>query len=140
MTANVKYTVEQRRLFRNSRCLSTGSDSLYLQFKSIIWAQSYPRKYTNCTNPLQEGRFPTPLRHAEKQAALHWNWERLGFFTSTAKIECWQAHLMLRLQLIPLTENIPLNIKKWRKMCQEMLLYNFWRRQLAACQRLKYSS
>jgi len=31
MIANDKYTVEQRRLLRNSRCLSIGSDSLYLQ-------------------------------------------------------------------------------------------------------------
>jgi len=37
MTANVKHTVEQRRLLRNSRCLSDGSDSLYLQFKPTIW-------------------------------------------------------------------------------------------------------
>jgi len=29
MTANVKQTVEQRRLLRNLRCLSAGSDSLY---------------------------------------------------------------------------------------------------------------
>jgi len=40
MTANVKYTVEQRKLLRNSRYLSTGSDTLYLQFKPTIWAQS----------------------------------------------------------------------------------------------------
>jgi len=32
MTANVKYTVEQKRLLLNSRWLSAGSDSLYLQF------------------------------------------------------------------------------------------------------------
>jgi len=30
MTANVKYTVEQRRLLQISRWLSPGSDSLYL--------------------------------------------------------------------------------------------------------------
>jgi len=39
---------------RKPRCLSSGSYPLYLQFKPIIWAQSYPRKYTNCTTPLQE--------------------------------------------------------------------------------------
>jgi len=33
MIAYVKYTGEQRRLLRNSRCLSAGSDSIYLQFK-----------------------------------------------------------------------------------------------------------
>jgi len=45
MTANIKYTVEQRRLLRNSRCLSPGSDSLYLRFNPTIWAQRYPRKH-----------------------------------------------------------------------------------------------
>jgi len=43
MTANVKHTAdtEQRKLLRNPRCLSAGSDSLYLRFKLTIWAQSY---------------------------------------------------------------------------------------------------
>jgi len=54
MTANTKYTVEQRRLLRNLRCLSVGSGSLHLQLKSTIWAQSYPRKDTNWTTALQE--------------------------------------------------------------------------------------
>jgi len=76
MTANVKYTVEQRRLLQNSHCLSAASDSLYLQFKPIIWAQSYLRKHTNCTTPLQERYFPIPLRHAEKQQ-FYWNWATL---------------------------------------------------------------
>jgi len=69
MAANVKYTTdtEQRKLLRNSRCLSAGSDSFYLQFKLTIWAQSYSRKHTNCTTLLQQRHFPTPLRHAEKQ-------------------------------------------------------------------------
>jgi len=49
MTENVKYTVEQRRLLRNSRWLLASSDSLYLQFKLTIWAQSYLGKHTNCT-------------------------------------------------------------------------------------------
>jgi len=44
-----------------------------LPFKPTIWAQSYPRKRTKCTTPLQERHFPTPLRHAEKQP-LCWNW------------------------------------------------------------------
>ena len=48
---------------RNPHCLSVGSDPLYLQVKPTIWAQSYPRKHTNCTTPLQERYFPTPLRH-----------------------------------------------------------------------------
>jgi len=38
MAANIEYAVEQRRLLRNSRCLSGGSDALYLQFKPTIWA------------------------------------------------------------------------------------------------------
>jgi len=54
MTANIKCTSEQRRPLRKSRCVSAGSDSLWLQFKSTIWVQSYSRKHTNCTNPLQE--------------------------------------------------------------------------------------
>jgi len=29
VTANVQYTIEQRKLLRNSHYLSTGSDSLY---------------------------------------------------------------------------------------------------------------
>jgi len=62
MAANVEHAVEQRRLLQNSRCLSAGSDSLYLQFKPTIWAQSYPHKHTSCTTPLQERHFPTPLR------------------------------------------------------------------------------
>jgi len=66
MTANIKCTVEQRRLLRNSRCLSPGSDSLYLRFNPTIWAQRYPRKHTKCTTSLQERNFPTPLHHAEK--------------------------------------------------------------------------
>jgi len=67
MTANVQYNVEQRRLLRISHCLTAGSDSLYLQFKSTIWVQNYPRKDTNFTTPLEERHFPMPLRHAEKQ-------------------------------------------------------------------------
>jgi len=71
---------------RKPRCLSAGSYSLYVQLKPTIWTQSYPRKYTNCTTPLQERHFPAPWRHAEKQQ-LYWNWEKLSlqFFTSTAK-------------------------------------------------------
>jgi len=73
MTANVKYTVEQRTLLRNSHCLSVDSDSIYLQLKPTIWSLSYPHKHTNCTIP----RFkPTPLRHAEKQQ-VYWNWATL---------------------------------------------------------------
>jgi len=63
MTANTKYTFEQSRLLQNSRCLSVGSDSLYLQLKPTIRAQSYRRKHTNCTTALQERYFPTQLRH-----------------------------------------------------------------------------
>jgi len=65
--------VEQRRLLRNSRCLSSGCDLLYLQFKPTIWAQRYPRKHTNCTNPFQELQrtsFCIPLRHAENSSCI----------------------------------------------------------------------
>jgi len=67
MTANE--TVEQRRLLRNSRSLSYGSDSLYLQFKPTIWDQSYPRKHTNyITSPSRTlfSEIPKPLLSAEK--------------------------------------------------------------------------
>jgi len=71
ITANVKYTVEQRRLLRNSCCLSAGSDSLYLQFKPTIWA-----KFTHANTPTALPCFKnvslTPLRYAEKQL-LYWN-------------------------------------------------------------------
>jgi len=63
MTANTKYAVERKRLLQNSCCLSAGSDSLYLQLKPTIRAQSYPPKHTNCTTALQQRYFPTPLRH-----------------------------------------------------------------------------
>jgi len=39
--------------------------------KPTIWALSYPHKHTNCTTPLQERHFATPLRHTEKQR-LYW--------------------------------------------------------------------
>jgi len=71
-TANIQYAVEQQSLLRSSHCLSTSSDSLYLQFKPTIWTQSYPHKHTNFTTSLQESHFPIPLRHAEKQQ-LYWN-------------------------------------------------------------------
>jgi len=76
MTANVQYTVEQRRLLRNSHCLSASSDSFYLQFKPTIWAQSYSRKH-QLHYQLQERHFPTPLRTAEKQQ-FYWNWTTVG--------------------------------------------------------------
>jgi len=46
MTANVKCAIAQTSSLENSRCLSADSDSLYLQFKPTIWAQSYARKHT----------------------------------------------------------------------------------------------
>jgi len=71
MTANLRYTVdEQRRLLWNSRCLSAGSDSLYLQFKPTIWSQSYTRKHTNCNTTLQKRQFPISLRHAKTDEEL----------------------------------------------------------------------
>ena len=66
LTANVKHTIEQR-LLRNSHCLWARSDSLYLQFKPTICAQSHPRNRTIRTTPLQERHFSTPLCHAKKQ-------------------------------------------------------------------------
>jgi len=68
-------------LLNKPRCLSAGSYPLYLQFKPIICAQSYPRKYTNCTPPLQGSHFQAPLRHADKQQ-LYWNWEKLSLQSS----------------------------------------------------------
>jgi len=35
-----------------------------------IWAQSYPRKYSNCTTPFQERHFLAPLRHCRKTAVV----------------------------------------------------------------------
>jgi len=55
---------------RKPRCLSAGSYSLSQQLKPTIWAQSYPRKCTNCTTPLQERHFPAPLRHAENRSFI----------------------------------------------------------------------
>jgi len=57
MTANVTCSIEERRILRNPHCLSSSSDSLYLQFKSTIWALIYPCKHTNCTISLQERTF-----------------------------------------------------------------------------------
>jgi len=67
---------------RQPRYLSADSYPLYLQFKPIIWAQSYPRKYTNCATPLQGSHFRAPLRHAEKEK-LYWNWEKLFLQSSS---------------------------------------------------------
>jgi len=67
MTANVQHIVEQRRLLRNSHCLSASSDSLYLRFKTDNLSSRYPCKHTNFTIPFQERHFPIPLRHEEKQ-------------------------------------------------------------------------
>jgi len=89
MTANTKYTFEQSRLLQNSRCLSVGSDSLYLQLKPTIRAQSYRRKHTNCTTALQERYFPTQLRHGMQKTAIVLKLSNVTFaelFTSTAKI------------------------------------------------------
>jgi len=63
LTANVKYAVEQR-LLRNSNCLWASSDSLYLQFKPTICAQSHPCNRILRTIRLQERHFPAPLCHA----------------------------------------------------------------------------
>jgi len=67
---------------RKLHCLSAGSYPLYLQFKPIIWAQSYTRKYTNCTTPLQEVIF----RHhhvMQKKEQLYWNWEKVSLQSSS---------------------------------------------------------
>jgi len=65
-----------------TKTISAGSYSLYLQFKLTIWAQSYQRKHINCTIPLQERHFPTPLRNAEKQP-LYWKWPKLCLQSSS---------------------------------------------------------
>jgi len=91
MIANVQYTVEHRRLLRKSHCLSAGTDSLYLQFKPTIWAQSFPRKHTNFATPLQECHFPIPLRHAEKQK-LYWNWATLPLQSSSLQPPKFNVH------------------------------------------------
>jgi len=59
--------------------------STLLAVQTEIWAQSYPRKYTNCTAPLQRSHFPAPLRHAEKQQ-LYWNWEKVSLQSSSLQL------------------------------------------------------
>ena len=72
------HAIEQRCLAccEAAYCLLAGTDSFYLQFKPTSWPLNYPRKYTNCTISLQEGHFPTQLRHTEKYQ-FHWNWATL---------------------------------------------------------------
>ena len=84
LNANVK--CKESSSLRNLRCLSVGSDSLYLQFKPTIWALNvnYPRKHTNRTISLQEHLLTTPLalRYTEKQQ-LYWNWATLPLRSSS---------------------------------------------------------
>ena len=95
MTANVKYTVEQRRLLQNSHCLSAASDSLYLQFKPIIWAQSYLRKHTNCTTPLQERYFPIPLLNTKIEKSYNFKIFLNVFENDNEKLEVLNSFLKL---------------------------------------------
>jgi len=65
----------------------TDAESLYLQFKLTIWAQTYTGKHTNCITPLQERDLATPLRHAERAIILKLsNVTFADSFTSTSKI------------------------------------------------------
>jgi len=47
---------------------------------------------------------------------------------------------MTKLELMALIGDIPLNIKKYHEMYQEMFFLQFWQRQAATCQCLKYDS
>jgi len=103
-----------KETFTNLTLLSAGSDSLYLQFKPTIWAQSYPRKRTNFTTPLEERHFPKPLRHAEKQQ-LYWNWATFPLQSSSLQPPKFNVHKptwWLGYKLLALIENLPQNIKK----------------------------
>jgi len=88
MTANVRYAVKQMRHHEIHVACRHGSDLLLLPFKPTVWALSYPRNHTNCTNPLQEYHFPTPLRHCRKTAVILKlrNVTFAEFFISIAKI------------------------------------------------------
>ena len=127
MTANVQYEVEQRRLLRNSHCLSAISDSLHLQFKLTIGAQSYSRKHTNCTTRFKNVIFRHHYVMQKNSSSieteqrylcrvnLHFNRQNLMLIT----------HLVTKLQLMALIENIPLNIKnsmRCAKKCFFILL------------------
>jgi len=96
MTASVKYIIEQRRLQRNSRCLSADSDSLYLQFNSNRQSEL---KFTHANVPCYAAAAALPrfknfiFRHhyfMQKTAVVL----RLSkvtlteFFTSATKTEC----------------------------------------------------
>jgi len=72
---------------RKPRWLSSGSYSLYVQLKPTIWAQSYPRKYTNCTSPLQELHLSGTIASCRKTAVVLKLRKVIfaKFFTSTAK-------------------------------------------------------
>jgi len=64
ITANVRYTVEQRGHLPNPHHPSSGSDPLYLQFKPTLWALTYPRKHARCGSRAGDwgGRPPWNLR------------------------------------------------------------------------------
>jgi len=68
VTANGKYTVEQVKETFTKLTLPIGLMwfTLLAVQTYTIWAQSYPRKHTNCITLVQERYFPKPLRHAEK--------------------------------------------------------------------------
>jgi len=90
---------------RKPRCPSAGPYPLYLQFKPIIWAQSYPRKYTNCTTPLQGSHFSSTFTSCRKTAVVLKLRKVIfaKFFTSTAKTWCWLTYLIVGLQLMAVT-------------------------------------
>jgi len=107
-----------------------------------MWAQSYPRKHTNCTTLFEERDFPTPLHHLETQS-LYWNWATIPLQRSSLKppkCNVDKHHLMMSLQLMALVQNIPLNIKNGMRCAKKCCFFLFWPRQLAAWQRLKCAS
>jgi len=91
-------------LFRNPHCLSTGTDSLYLLLMPTFWATNYPHKHTSCTISRQKRHFPILLCQIQRTSVLLKlsDFIYAEFFTSSGKILCWQAHLMIWLQLVAL--------------------------------------
>jgi len=90
-----------------------------------MWAQSYPRKHTNCTTLFEERDFPTPLHHLETQS-LYWNWATIPLQRSSLKppkCNVDKHHLMMSLQLMALVQNIPLNIKNGMRCAKKCCFF-----------------
>ena len=84
-------TVKERRLLRNPHCLSTGSDSLYLQFKLTIWTRRYLTQTHQMPHLASRKAFSKTITSHRKTAVLLKlnNVVFAEFFTSIAKILCW---------------------------------------------------